>query len=155
MVMAAADELQSDEATRSWGQGAESGEVHPETASWFARRGRMRTNLDMTLAVLVVVFAFVLASVPIRNSDVWLHLAAGRQLVSGPSSAGADPFLHTVGETPGTHATGLFDVLRYGVYLNARSFGLGLLKALARGLLTAAIFWGGVRNSGWGAAGGQ
>src|SRR5260370_34842950 len=105
MVMAAADELQSDEATRSWGQVAESGEVDPDTASWIARRVRMRTNLDMTLAVLVVVFAFVLASVPLPNSDVWLHLAPGRQLVSGPSAAAADPFLHTADEPTGQHPT--------------------------------------------------
>ena len=54
----------------------------------------MRTSLDGLLAVLVVLFAIVLAAVPIRNSDIWLHLATGRQLIAGPASGADDPFLY-------------------------------------------------------------
>src|SRR5262249_45501347 len=51
--------------------------------------------LDALLAVSVCALAFLLASTPSRNSDLWLHLASGRSLLQGQARLGADPFAST------------------------------------------------------------
>lgn len=119
-----------------------------ENAAWIAQRVKARTHLDLVLFVLAIGFALVLACVPIRNSDLWIHLAAGRHLVTGPSSAGADPFSHTATETGRASSSWLFDVLGYGVYSIAGSSGLGAFKAFVVALLAAALLWGGWRTAG-------
>src|SRR5690349_16606221 len=52
-------------------------------------------TLDRLLAWLVCGLAFVLASTPARNSDLWLHLASGRSLSAGGLPDGTDPFSST------------------------------------------------------------
>src|SRR5438067_13778945 len=59
------------------------------------RRARRARRLDLAFAGLVLLFAFLLASFPIRNSDVWMHLAAGRLLAQGQYEFGKDPFAYT------------------------------------------------------------
>src|SRR5262245_51985373 len=57
--------------------------------------GRQESNatfLEWIIAVLVVVLAFLLGSAPARNSDLWLHLANGRQLAQGHAGLGVEPF---------------------------------------------------------------
>src|ERR1700728_1843269 len=56
-----------------------------------AGRRRRRAILDALLAALVIALAVLLASVPIRNSGIWSHLAAGRQLVTGELDGGIAP----------------------------------------------------------------
>src|SRR5947208_7394745 len=51
--------------------------------------------LDALWAVLVAALAFLLASTPARNSDLWLHLASGRSLAQGQTPRGTDPFAST------------------------------------------------------------
>src|SRR5262245_57503599 len=76
---------------------------------------RRRTRFDRILVVLAVGFALVLASVPIRGSDVWIHLASGRHLVRTLGNFGDEPFTHTSAAPP-THPSWLFDVLAYAGY---------------------------------------
>ena len=125
-------------------------DLDAETKSWIARRIRMRGSLDGVLAVLVVLFAIVLAAVPIRNSDIWLHLAMGRQLIAGPASGADDPFLYTADGTAGVGSSWLFGVLCYGIHGLAGDLGLGVSKAIVVGLLAAAILWAGWAGAaGW------
>jgi tetratricopeptide (TPR) repeat protein len=70
------------------------------------------------LVLLVAVLAFLLASFPARNSDLWLHLARGRLLAGGDSSALAD------------NPSWLCDLLGYGLYSALGGTGLVLAKAL-------------------------
>jgi hypothetical protein len=83
--------------------------------------------VDGVLLLLVAALAFLLASFPARNSNVWRHLAAGRQLARGEFSfgavAGALPVLRG-------NPTWLYDLLCYGVYSAAGGAGLVLFKAL-------------------------
>jgi tetratricopeptide (TPR) repeat protein len=51
--------------------------------------------LDVILVVLVLAFAFLVASFPAKNSDVLLDLAAGRLLAHGEYTFGVDPFNFT------------------------------------------------------------
>jgi tetratricopeptide (TPR) repeat protein len=104
--------------------------------------------LDLALAALVALAA-VLGAVPIRNSDAWVHLAAGRYLVTGPRAAG-DPFAHTAGATVLPSASWMFDVATYGVFSVAGSYGLGACKVLMVALLACALYFaGGGRGAGW------
>jgi hypothetical protein len=66
---------------------------------------------------LVLLFAFLLASFPARNTDLWAHLAAGRDLAGGafPSAAGN---------------TWLYDLTSYLLYQALGGPGLVLGKAV-------------------------
>ena len=81
------------------------------------------------LAALAVVLAFMLGSFVARNSDLWVHLAAGKRLLSGDYRPGTDPFSYSAGERPWVNHSLLFDV---GAYLLYKGDGalLGVVKAL-------------------------
>src|SRR5437870_5320557 len=53
---------------------------------------RTRPTLDYALAAAALAFAFLAASAPAHNSDLWLHLATGRDLLAGKAAFGVDPF---------------------------------------------------------------
>ena len=81
--------------------------------------GEIRT-LDRALVVLTLALAFFLGSFRAGNSDIWMHLAAGRMIANGEYSfwQAVDPFSHTA-ESWDNHAW-LSDVILYGV---AQAFG--------------------------------
>ncbi|HEY8505199.1 MAG TPA: hypothetical protein VIL46_11500, partial [Gemmataceae bacterium] len=94
----------------------------------------------------MAVFAFLLASFPARNSDVWAHLAAGRQLAQGDFASAANLRFPGAGEGG---QTWLYDLLSYGVYSALGGTGLVLAKALlvaATGLILLRLSRGG---TGW------
>ena len=78
--------------------------------------------LDRALVVLTLALAFFLASFRANNSDIWMHLAAGRLIAQGDFQfmQGVDPFSHTAeGQTWDNHAW-LSDWILYAV---AQAFG--------------------------------
>lgn len=83
-------------------------------AAWPAWYG----GVDAALAGLVVVLAFAAASFVARNSDVWVHLAAGKRLFAGEYfPGGSDPFSYAAeGRTWVNHSwlTDAFAYLLYG-----------------------------------------
>jgi hypothetical protein len=79
--------------------------------------------------VLVVLLAFLTASFPASNSDLWFHLATGRLLAGGELSPGADPFAYTA-EDYWPPATWLFDLGLYALYGWLGGAGVVVLKAL-------------------------
>ncbi len=81
------------------------------------------TQLGLPAALFISLLAFLLASSPARNSDVWLHLANGRLLASGEYPSG------TNGELPPDHSW-LYDLLCYGCYRIVGGSGLVICKAL-------------------------
>src|SRR4051794_40213885 len=74
-------------------------------------RGRWFSLLFLSL------FAGLLASFPARNTDLWTHLAAGRELARGHSPFGA-----------GGRPTWLYDLASYGLYSALGGAGLALGK---------------------------
>jgi tetratricopeptide (TPR) repeat protein len=93
-------------------------------------------GVDLLLASFVVLLAFLAASTAARNSDVWLHLAAGRALADGSYRFQGDPF----GQSAGTwinHAW-LYDLLSYGLYAPFPSLD-GSLLVIAKALLAAVL----------------
>ncbi|VTT97384.1 Uncharacterized protein OS=Planctomyces maris DSM 8797 GN=PM8797T_19430 PE=4 SV=1 [Gemmataceae bacterium] len=75
-------------------------------ATWPAWFG----GADFTLAVFTVVLAFLAASFVARNSDLFLHVAAGQRLLAGTYAPGSDPFSYTAADRPWVNHSILFDV---------------------------------------------
>jgi hypothetical protein len=93
---------------------------------------RFLAGFDLFLAAGVVVFAFVISSFAVKNSDFWQHLATGRLIAHGDTATlfGKDPFSYTgEGRTWVNHAW-LFDLITYLVYSALGGPGLVVVKAL-------------------------
>lgn len=82
----------------------------------------------------LLALAFLLASVPAGNSDVWRHLATGRALFTGTYKLGVDPFAYTTSDVVWVNHAWLYDAALYVVHL-----GLGEYLVLANALLAVAI----------------
>ena len=76
---------------------------------WFAA-------LDVVLALVGVVLAFLLGSFAARNSDLWLHLAGGRLIAEGQLNLGTDPFGFVAPDRPWVHTSWLTDLAAYLAY---------------------------------------
>jgi len=89
-----------------------------------AQRGNRTESAALGMVLFVAVFAFLLASFPARNSDLWLHLSSGRQLAQDPVQA----ISHIMSDQ--SSQTWLFDVVCYGLYSLAGGPVLVFSKAL-------------------------
>ena len=96
--------------------------------AWFA-------GADLLLAALAVVLAFMVASFVARNSDLWVHLAAGKRLLSGEYRPGTDPFSYSGSDRPWVNHSLLFDVGAYLLYK-----GDGTLLVVVKALTVALTF---------------
>jgi hypothetical protein len=101
---------------------------------------------DLLLAVFAVALAFLTASTPARNSDLWLHLATGRALADGSYRFHGDPFGQNA--TAWVAHSWLYDLLSYGVYDRLGGGILVFLKAALAALLAALLVRLGSRERG-------
>jgi hypothetical protein len=88
--------------------------------------------LEGIVAVLLVVFAFEVGAFRAVNSDVFLHLAAGRLASQGQIAPAADPFCFAA-ERPWVNHSWLADLIAYQIYNNLPEGGavlVGLKAAL-------------------------
>jgi tetratricopeptide (TPR) repeat protein len=117
-----------------------------------------RSWLDYVLVAIVLGFAFLAGSFPAHNSDLWLHLATGRDLVSGAYHFGVDPYAQGTQGVYWVNTHWLYDLLTYAVF---QGFGgiagwgglaLVLVKALGITVLAALLVRLGWRRGGLGAA---
>ncbi|MCE9565235.1 MAG: hypothetical protein K8U57_24650 [Planctomycetes bacterium] len=88
------------------------------------------SGADFVLAVAAVVLAFLVASFVARNSDIYLHLAAGQRLLAGTYTPGSDPFSFAAADRAWVNHSLLFDVGTYLLY-SGNGSTLGVLKAIA------------------------
>jgi hypothetical protein len=84
-------------------------------------------HLAVLLVLLVCALAFLLASFPARNTDLWMHLASGRRLAGALLPSGTAP--PAPADLP-VSPTWLYDLLAYGLYEAVGGAGLVLVKAL-------------------------
>ncbi|QJX00589.1 hypothetical protein [Frigoriglobus tundricola] len=91
--------------------------------------------MDVALAGLVVVFAFAAASFTARNSDVWIHLAAGQRLLTGQYVPGTDPFSFSGADRPWVNHSWLVDAASYLLY-----GGQGKVLVIAKAVIVALAF---------------
>ena len=93
--------------------------------AWFA-------GFDVALAGVAIVLGFLAASFAARNSDLWLHLGAGRMLTTGEYTPGSDPLSYSAADRAWVNHSWLFDLGSYGLYsLDDNGFALVLAKAIA------------------------
>jgi len=81
-----------------------------------AKFTRLRNWLDATLVVLVLVFAFLVASSAVTNSDFFRQLATGRLLAHGDYHFGVDPFTYTSEGAYWVNHSWLFALMVYALY---------------------------------------
>src|SRR5262249_10859592 len=90
--------------------------------------------LDRAIVLVVLVLAFLVASSTVRNSDFWMHLAAGRLIAHGDFPLDADPLAFTTAGVYGANRPWLYDLIVYGLFQSIGGAALVVLKAL---LITA------------------
>jgi len=91
--------------------------------------------MDAALTGLVVLFAFAAASFVARNSDVWLHLATGKRLLTGQYVPGSDPFSYSGADRPWVNHSWLVDAASYLLYGEQ-----GKVLVIAKALVAALAF---------------
>ncbi len=96
--------------------------------------------VSLSPCLLVCVLAFLLASTPARNSDLWLHLASGRRLAEGASPRQADPFSSGAAGTAWVNHSWLADAALYGLHWLGGGRALVVAKALVVAALAALFF---------------
>jgi tetratricopeptide (TPR) repeat protein len=77
---------------------------------------RLRGWLDAALVVVVLLFAFLVASFPAGNPDFFRQLGTGRLILRGEYHFGVDPFVYTAEDTYWVNHSWLFALLMYGLY---------------------------------------
>jgi hypothetical protein len=98
-------------------------------------------RVDAVLVALVLGFAFLAASFVARNSDLWLHLAAGRLIAGGGYHFGSDPFAYTTADRYWANHAWLFDLGLYLAFGALGGAGLVALKAAAATGTAALMLW--------------
>lgn len=134
---AAANGSPAPEAPRIPAPGAAPEPAAPKLAVWPA----WYSGVDAALAGLVVALAFASASFTARNSDLWLHLAAGKRLFAGEYIPGGhDPLSYSAQDRTWVNHSWLTDAVAYLLYGGTGQALVAvkaLLVALAFGLLIA------------------
>lgn len=92
-------------------------------------------GFDHLLAIGVLVLGFLLASFAIKNSDYFMHLAAGRLLAEGEYSFGKDPFSYVDAERTWINHAWLFDLGLYQLQKAAGHPGVVMAKAILVAML--------------------
>jgi tetratricopeptide (TPR) repeat protein len=95
--------------------------------------------LDVTLAGIVVVLAFLIASFAARNSDLLMSMATGRALLDGTYKFGVDPFSYTTEGVFWVNDSWLYDVAVFLTYSAASGTGLVVMKAILTTLLAVVL----------------
>lgn len=95
--------------------------------------------------VFVFLFAFLLASFPARNADLWGHLAAGRDLAHGRAPATS----LSLAADARADSTWVFDLACYATLSAAGPTGLVVVKAVLAGALAVVLLRLSRASSGW------
>ncbi|HTU92317.1 MAG TPA: hypothetical protein VMF69_19705 [Gemmataceae bacterium] len=110
---------------------------HPHAQSPEEKKVSRTRAIDGLLVLSICGLAFLLASTPARNSDLWLHLASGRLLSAAGLPDGTDPFASTTEGVFWVNHTWLSDVLLYQIYRLGGGTALVIIKAILTALLAA------------------
>jgi tetratricopeptide (TPR) repeat protein len=111
----------------------------PAPATMVSLPERRRASGTKVPAFFVLVLAFLLASFPARNSDVWLHLATGRALVEGNYQIGTEPFTYSETGSFWVNTSWLYDLVLYWFYVVLGTTALVVLKAILMVLLAGLL----------------
>jgi|GEM_PF-6635587 len=96
--------------------------------------------LGIWLAMISAVLAFVLASTPTSQDEVWSHLARGRAVVVGQPPPDRNSQLLSPEDQQRAYRTPLYDVALFAGYLLLGCEGLAVLNAAIAALFALVIF---------------
>src|SRR5438094_2399516 len=102
--------------------------------------------LDGLLVVAVLALAFLLASFPARNPDLWGNLAVGRMVAHGEYPFGVDPFSALDPAPVWINPAWLTGLLLYSLYKLAGGPALVVLKAALVTVLASVLLLTSRRN---------
>src|SRR5262245_56871767 len=109
----------------------------PRPAATIHRATILLDRFDFVLAALVILFAFLVAFFPARNSDFLQQLATGRLIVEGKYSFGSDPFTVAGDQTGWVNHSWFYALTCYLIY---RLPGVGPeLVVVVKALLVACM----------------
>lgn len=101
------------------------------------------SKFDVFLLLLLATLAFFLGSYSANNSDFWMHLATGRDLVNGSHQLGVDPYsFATVRDgapVRWVNHSWLYDIGLYAIYQAAGGQGVVIVHALLNVLLVLTL----------------
>jgi len=102
---------------------------------------KMRTGsaTQLCLRIAPLALMLLLAATTARNSDLWLHLAAGRAWMEKP--AGSASSIYTSNQIVSVESSWLVDVQLYGLFVAGSGFALLLWKALIIALTGALMIY--------------
>jgi hypothetical protein len=115
----------------------------PQPARWPAWFG----GADFASAVLVCVAAFAVGSFTAKNSDLYVHLAAGRLIAEGQYRFGADPFSYSGESRAWVNPAWLWQRIAYQLYVSDPT-GVWLVAAKAVGFAVGTILLILIRRNG-------
>jgi hypothetical protein len=109
---------------------------------------RLRGGLDGLLVVVVLLFAFLVASFPVSNPGFFRQLAIGRLILQGQYHFGVDPFHYTADNDYFVNHSWLFGLLMYGLYRLPAIGGAAVVifKALLSATLAVVLLRAGRRT---------
>jgi tetratricopeptide (TPR) repeat protein len=101
-------------------------------------------RLDLALAGIALVLAFLLASFAARNSDLWLRLARGRLYAHGTFLLNSDPYTYTTGANGWVNHSWLYDLALYALATIAGGAATpvgGAVLVVAKALVVTFLAW--------------
>ncbi len=110
-------------------------------SEWFWKK----LNSFAGLAASMVLFGLIVfaANIEIKDMDLWLHLAAGRHILTNFSIPQVDIFSNTMAGTPWINHEWLFQVIVHSAYQWGGPDGLITLRVIVVGLTFALLLlWG-------------
>jgi tetratricopeptide (TPR) repeat protein len=103
------------------------------------RRERTLQGLTVLLVVLALGLAGLSAAIPIRNSDLFMHLGTAKLMVEGKYTFGADPFTVNSHAARWVNHSWLFDLASYGLFRLTGGEGLVVAKTMVVVALAAVL----------------
>jgi hypothetical protein len=103
----------------------------------------------LVVILAVLIFAGLLGSVAIRNSDIWQHLATGQKIATGNYKIGVDPYCHTTTNETWINPAWLFDLGVYWAYSLLNGTGVVVMRAGLLVLIAMLMMANKRHGSGW------
>lgn len=100
------------------------------------RKWRWPPAADHAVEAGLLIFVVLLSVFPLRNNDIWWHLAVGK-ILAGGSFITEDPFMFSVPGLPWVPHAWLSSLIFYAIFALANATGLVILRAL----LVGVTFW--------------
>ena len=101
---------------------------------------RTGSRFGSGLALVAVALAVVLASAPVREPEIWSHLARGRAVAEGRPHPARDDGLLSPPNARGAHVSVLYDLPLYAGFRFLGGAGAAALNAGAAALLAFVVF---------------